>query len=270
MDQEARAEVVASDGCRLRARLAGRVDAPALLLVHPIGFSGAFWDPVADLLAPHFSLLIPDARGHGGSARGAGETSIEQLADDLLAIMEGRGVGAATVIGCSLGSATAMHFGAAHAERTTGLVLANAPARIPLPRERFDAMIAAARSGGYAELARGMLTRWLAPGAAAARPDWFADQEAAITRTDGDGFADAFAALRDSDRGDDLARIHLPLLVVTGEYDQAFDPAAAAAMARGVSDGECSVIGCAGHLAPLEQPDEFAARVHEFHDRRLG
>ncbi|MBB4858632.1 3-oxoadipate enol-lactonase [Novosphingobium chloroacetimidivorans] len=266
-DQQGRVfTVTADDDCQLSGRVCGEDDAEPLVLAHPIGFDHRFWEDAAAHLQKRFRLILPDARGHGTSSRGAGETSVEQLAADLLSILDGLDLPQAAFAGCSMGSATAMRLGAAAPERVTWLGLANAPAKIPLPRERFDAGIAASRSGGYPELARGMLSRWIAADIQESRPEWMEHTWAAMASTDGNGFADAFAALRDSDRTLDLTCLTAPALVITGEHDEAFAPQAATAMAESLADAQLAVIKGAGHLAPIEQPAAFAQVLIEFAD----
>lgn len=262
--------VAAADGCGLVGRTLGRTDGWPVILAHPIGFDGRFWRAASDRLVSRFALVTPDARGHGGSARGTSEASISRLADDVIAVMDALHVEKAGFVGCSMGGMVGMHLAAAHPERINWLVLANAPARIPLPRELFDQRIAAARSGGYPELARGMLARWISPGAEAARPDWYAARLEEMLQTEGDGFADAFAALRDYDGDADLPRISAPALIVTGAFDGGFPPDAAAGVAAKIPGGEVAVIAGTGHLAPVESPHAFSDLVIAFAGAALG
>ena len=46
---------------------------PVLLLLHGIANSSETWEPVADALAEHFTIIAPDLLGHGavGHARAA-------------------------------------------------------------------------------------------------------------------------------------------------------------------------------------------------------
>ncbi|ABQ67935.1 alpha/beta hydrolase fold [Rhizorhabdus wittichii RW1] len=256
----------AADGVSLTGYVAGAPDGPAIVLLHPIGFDGRFWRAVVDRLQDRFRLIVPDARGHGGSGRG-GETSIEQLAGDVEAILDHLGVDRAAVAGCSMGSATSMHLGAAVPDRWTWLALANAPAKIPLPRERFEEVIAAARAGRFAEIARDMLGRWVAPETRRLRPEWFTERLSDMLDTDAEGFADAFAALRDSDRRDDLGRIRAATLVITGDQDGGFSAADAESMALAVPHGRSCTVSSAAHLVPLEQPEAFASRLRDFDER---
>ncbi|MBC7938780.1 MAG: alpha/beta hydrolase [Chitinophagaceae bacterium] len=80
-------------GMRLHARTGGRPGAPALLLVHGFPQTHAMWHRVAQTLAPHFSLVLPDLRGYGDSDKPSGEAdhanySKRTMAADLHALMQ--------------------------------------------------------------------------------------------------------------------------------------------------------------------------------------
>lgn len=256
--------VSSADGCALAGSVVARSGGPPVVMAHPIGFAGRFWNPVADLLGAHFTLVIPDARGHGRSGRGEGATTIDQMAADVLTIMDALGLEQAGFVGCSMGSQVGMRLAAMSPGRLAWVVLANAPARIALPRERFDQGVAEAQAGRYAALARSMLSRWIAPDAQATRAEWFAALLQEMSETDPHGFAGAFAALRDSDRNADLAQIRAPALVIAGALDEGFSPSAAVAMAERIPAGEAAVVAGACHLSPVEAPQAFADLVLRF------
>jgi haloacetate dehalogenase len=54
-------------GLRLYARRGGRAGAPPLLLLHGFPQTHAMWHRVAQALAPHFQLVLPDLPGYGDS-----------------------------------------------------------------------------------------------------------------------------------------------------------------------------------------------------------
>lgn len=73
---------------------------PPLLLVHGFPQTSAMWHRVAQLLAPHFRLVLPDLRGYGESDKPAGKASSEgahanyakrAMAADLHALMQSLG-----------------------------------------------------------------------------------------------------------------------------------------------------------------------------------
>ena len=56
----------------LRVRTGGRPDAPPLLLLHGFPQTHVMWHRVAQRLAPHFCLVLPDLRGYGDTDKPAG------------------------------------------------------------------------------------------------------------------------------------------------------------------------------------------------------
>ena len=80
------------NGIRVHARTGGRSDAPPLLLLHGFPQTHVMWHRVAQRLAPHFRLVLPDLRGYGDSSKPAGAAdhanySKRTLAADMLALM---------------------------------------------------------------------------------------------------------------------------------------------------------------------------------------
>ena len=76
---------------------------PVLILQHGFSDNGLCWAPVAEELASQYDIIMPDARGHGLSARVARNEHIDQAAD-LAALMGALGVSQAIVAGHSMGA----------------------------------------------------------------------------------------------------------------------------------------------------------------------
>jgi haloacetate dehalogenase len=80
----------------LHVRTGGNPAAPPLLLVHGFPQTSAMWHRVAQRLAPHFRLVLPDLRGYGESDKPVGEPdhgnySKRRMAHDLHALMQSLG-----------------------------------------------------------------------------------------------------------------------------------------------------------------------------------
>jgi pimeloyl-ACP methyl ester carboxylesterase len=90
----------------------GSTDAPALIALH--GGGGSATDPVggwaglADSLAEHFHLVLPDHRGHGRTTNPAGSMTFEQLGDDVNALIEHLQLGPVHLAGISDGGVMAL------------------------------------------------------------------------------------------------------------------------------------------------------------------
>jgi haloacetate dehalogenase len=115
-------------GTRIHARIGGRADAPPLLLVHGFPQSHALWQRVAQRLAPHFRLVLPDLRGYGDSAKPPGEAdhanySKRALAQDLALLMRELGHPTYFVCGHDRGARVAHRLALDHAQAVRRLVL---------------------------------------------------------------------------------------------------------------------------------------------------
>jgi len=83
-----RHEHIDAGGLRMHVALAGPEDAPPLLLVHGWPQSWWSWRKVIPQLAERNRVIAADLRGHGWSEAPAGGYAKEQLASDLLALLD--------------------------------------------------------------------------------------------------------------------------------------------------------------------------------------
>jgi pimeloyl-ACP methyl ester carboxylesterase len=94
-----RHEYVDADGLRVHVALAGPEDAPPIMLVHGWPQNWWAWRHVIPALAERFRVIAPDLRGHGWTEAPAAGYEKEQLASDLLAVLDALGIDRATWVG---------------------------------------------------------------------------------------------------------------------------------------------------------------------------
>lgn len=94
-----------ANGIELHYRRSGG-DRPPVVLLHGLTGDGACWTPLARALESGFDVVMPDARGHGSSAWTDGYR-YEDLAADVVGLMDALGVGAPVLLGHSMGGMTA-------------------------------------------------------------------------------------------------------------------------------------------------------------------
>jgi haloacetate dehalogenase len=114
------------NGVRIFARTGGRRDGPPLLMLHGFPQTHALWHRVAQRLAPHFQLVLPDLRGYGDSSRPPGEPdhanySKRAVAQDLAALMSRLGHERFAVVGHDRGGRVAHRLALDHAQRISAL-----------------------------------------------------------------------------------------------------------------------------------------------------
>ena len=97
--------VRASDGARIHYRVTGRPGAPPILFIQGLGADKHGWDLQRLATSPWYQAVALDNRGAGLSDKPRGEYSLEQMADDAIAVLDDAGVDTAHVVGASMGGA---------------------------------------------------------------------------------------------------------------------------------------------------------------------
>jgi 3-oxoadipate enol-lactonase len=230
----------------------GPEDAPVVVLSNSLGATRAMWDPQVPALAERYRVVTYDTRGHGTSPAPAGPYTLDDLVDDVLALLDRVGAQRAHVAGLSLGGMTALRLASRAPERVHRLAVLCSSAKTE-PQGFLD-RAAAARSAGTASFAPTVASRWLTPEYAAAHPGLVAQLEAMIAGADDDGYAACAEVVGGVDLREDLGRITAPTLVVSGAEDPALPPEHQRAIAAGIPGAELLTLSPGAHLANLEQP----------------
>ncbi len=108
------------DATTIRLQRAG--SGPCVIFLHGLGATCRMWDGLSGLTAS-FELVSYDLPGHGETAAPGHPYEIEDLSDQLDAVMRAAGIARAHIAGSSIGGMVAQHFAAARPERVDRLVL---------------------------------------------------------------------------------------------------------------------------------------------------
>ncbi|MEU5220012.1 alpha/beta hydrolase [Streptomyces sp. NPDC020807] len=134
LDPEIR--TLAVNGVRLAYRVYGSESAaPPVVLVHGRGENGAGWRGIAEALAEHHRVYVPDLRGHGLSDR-TGGYGFADFRDELGGFLRALGLGGATVVAHSMGGGAAYLLAQREPDLIGRLVLEEPPAFVPLDPPR--------------------------------------------------------------------------------------------------------------------------------------
>ncbi len=90
---------------------------PPLALVPGLNGVTSFYDPFIPTLQERFTLILHDHRGAGRSSAPEIAYSIDQMRDDLLAVLDGLGIARCHVVGHSAGGAIAQALAIDYPER---------------------------------------------------------------------------------------------------------------------------------------------------------
>jgi 3-oxoadipate enol-lactonase len=108
----------------------GRRDGRPIVFVNALGCDLRIWTEVAGILAPEFSVVTYDKRGHGLSESGPDTCEMADHARDLVGLLDGVGVRRTTIVGLSIGGVIAQEFYREHPDRVAALVLCDTAAKI--------------------------------------------------------------------------------------------------------------------------------------------
>ena len=111
---------------------------PTVVMLHGLGATGALnWSHGLGVLNERFRVVALDHRGHGRGIDADGPFTLEDCADDAVALADVLGVERAIFVGYSMGGPIAQLVWHRHAERVRGLVLCATSAEFCSPAERW-------------------------------------------------------------------------------------------------------------------------------------
>ncbi len=234
-----------------------------VVLMHPIGVRAEFWLPVIAELEHQYRLIAVDARGHGESDV-SGPFKIDDLSRDAVELVRAVGRGPAVFVGCSMGGMAAQGAAILAPDVVSGVVVANTTnAR----DDQIRAMIeqrAAQSEMGMPVVLPSTLARWFNAQCQLNRPDLVLKAREWLLANDPTVHAWAWRAIRDLDFAERFKQSPAPVLCVAGTEDQSAAAASVRKMSGELKHSVYREILGAGHLAPLEEPKEFAALLREF------
>jgi len=250
---------------KLHSAVSGLANGPGLLLSNSLGTSMNMWNPLLPVLEKHFKVVRYDTRGHGQSPASAAPYSFEDLVSDAFSVMDSHGLSKASVMGCSLGSMTALGMGLGQPERVERIVCTAARADAPPPfKQSWDDRIAVLDEKGMAGLWEGSLANWLTPAFKEAQPNEVEQLKHEFLLTKPEGYRGCAAALKNLDYLKDLNKLQVPTLFVAGSEDKGAAPTTMQEMATASPNGQFYLVPDCGHIVAMNNTNSLATAVKEF------
>jgi pimeloyl-ACP methyl ester carboxylesterase len=262
----------AKDGTRLYYEEAGS-GAP-IIFIHEFAGDHRSWEPQMRFFSRYFRCIAYDARGFPPSdVPEEGERYSQAHArDDVVAVLDHLKIERAHVVGLSMGGFAALHVGISYPKRVCSLVIAGCGyGAEPDKKENFRAECEVAAASFEANWKEAAKKYALGP------------TRVQFQNKDPRGWAEFAAQLAEhSPRGqaltmrgvqmrrpslyelvDDMKRIDVPTLIVTGdEDDPCLEPGLL--MKRRIPNSGLVVLARSGHTINIEEPEAFNRALFEF------
>jgi pimeloyl-ACP methyl ester carboxylesterase len=238
----------------------------AILFVHGFPLDRWMWHhQVANLGG--FLRLAPDLPGLGETPAPPGPITVALYARQLASWLDHVGVDSVVLCGLSMGGYVAFECLRQWPERVAGLVLMDtrADADTAEGRDARDRLIADVRARGSIAAADAMMPRLVGKTTLASGPAWLAELRSRIERTPENGVVGALEAMKTRpDSSALLSAIRVPTLVLVGAEDVITPPPLAEAMAASIPGAALTIVPGAGHLPPLERPEQVTEALATF------
>ncbi|KOG31439.1 alpha/beta fold hydrolase [Streptomyces resistomycificus] len=216
------------------------------------------WDHQMAHFAPRRRVIRLDLRGHGES-RGSGARTIDDLATDVLTLLDHLKVDRFVPVGHSMGGMIAQTIALAHPERVERMVLVNSISKMTYSRGR-GLLMAASTLVPFKLFVAANIQRAFAPGHPREEIRSYIGASAATPR---EVVMTLYGAMRAFDVLDRVPEIAAPTLLVHGYHDVQLPVAQMLRMAKAYPDAVVRILD-AGHELPVEKPAELTSVLDRF------
>lgn len=234
-----------------------------MILIHGKGYSKENMDRLFQYYKDHCHVVSYDVRGHGESDKPPVFTLEDDVAD-LAALIKKMKLVKPVVIGFSMGSYITLKTAEEHPDLLSRIVLIGTKGGGETSSTQKIEQNAAAAGMSRKEIAQQIIRKVFAPQVTMADIASF-DAEISspvkLTQVQKDAIT---KSLQNFDLLSSAGNVHIPALVLTGEYDGINPPSEGKKVADALPEAKFEIIPNAGHIAFFENPDRVFELIDKF------
>ena len=262
--------VSATDGTRIHYEVTGRVGRTPVLMIQGLGASKNAWNLQRIAMATRFRIISFDNRGAGRSDKPTEPFTLEQMADDAIAVLDAAGIETAHVVGASMGGVISQIVAVKYPQRVRSLTLVCTACRNhPWRQELLQSWAKTAEEKGMIEVGK-EAAQWVMSPRSFRRLvpafTWMGPLAALRPRH---SFVSQINAILDTreDLVDQLSTITAPTMVIVGNQDILTPRGDSEEIAERIPNAELVVISGAAHGLMMEHSSTFNRILIEFLQR---
>ena len=237
-----------------------------IVFVHGHPFNHTMWKYQVPRFSQKYRLIMPDLRGYGRTDITPGRVMLDEMALDILHLLDALQIRQAIFCGLSMGGQIVLDFYRLFPEKVKALVIVDSDARgetAETHRQRLQ-KAETILEDGMKKHTDDTIHQYIAPASMANKPVYTHLYEMMST-THAEGAAAAHRGR--AERRDHLSilpAIKIPCLIVVGEEDFFTPLPIARLMSDSIPGAQLAVINGAGHLPNMEAPDAFNDTLYDF------
>jgi 3-oxoadipate enol-lactonase len=253
------------NGISVHYTLEGPASGPVITMSNSLASNLSMWEPQMPVLTSRYRVLRYDTRGHGGTEATAGPYSLDELSEDVRALLRALDITRTHFIGLSMGGMIGQIIAIKYPQMLQSLVLCDTMSRVPIEaKPMWDDRIHTAETGGMEPLVEPTLARWFTEPFRQKGSPVLDQVRTMIRSTPPRGYTGCCHAIAALNLTDHLKAITLPTLIIVGEDDPATPVAASHVIHEQIRGSELVILKSAAHLSNLEQPEAFNQALTAF------
>jgi len=240
--------------------------APPLVLIHGFAEDSSVWDHQAAYLKNNHRLIIPDLPGCGRSSPLSGDTSMEELAGTVKAVLDAEGISECILIGHSMGGYITLAFAELYPDMLKAFGLfhstsyADSEEKKAIRRKAIDFI----RKNGSAPFIRQSTPNLFSESTRKEHPDWVNTLIERYADFDPAPLISYYEAMiRRPDRSHILQQFPRPVLFIIGEQDSAIPLNISLQQSHMPRVSYIYILEHAGHMGMIEEAERSSHILEE-------
>ena len=247
--------------------LSGDQESKAIIFVHGFPFDHFMWDAQINELSKNYFCVTYDIRGLGESTVGDGQVTMESFVDDLETLIDELMLDKPILCSLSMGGYISLRAIERIQNKFSGLILCDTKSEADDNAGKLKRAVAIKQinNGDFENFIEAFVRNCFA--------ERFVKEKSAEYRMVVDrskkndplsvkGCLLAMAGRTDTT--DSLSKINLPTLVICGSEDKLSPPNVMKPMSEKIPNSKFVLIEGAGHMTPIENPQEVISAIKEF------
>jgi 3-oxoadipate enol-lactonase len=238
-----------------------------IVFIHGQPFNRSMWKYQADVFKKDYRLIIPDLRGYGQSDIPEKSTLLDELAMDIIHLLEELKIQKAIFAGLSMGGQIVFELYRLVPHIFSGMVLCDTDARPESEQGYIDRLKLSQRilDQGMKKYTHDSIQHYLHKNTFAEKKEVVVHLTKMMETTSAVGAA---AVQRGrAERRDHLpvlSNITCPVLIIVGKDDEFTPVPLAVAMHKLIKHSTLAIIEDASHMPNMEQPEKFNQQLQHF------
>ena len=239
----------------------------AILFIHGFPFDHHMWKHQVNYFRNKYTCVTYDIRGLGKSSAGGGQFTIEDLVDDLFNVISVTGVVKPVICALSMGGYVALRAVEKEENKFGGLILCDTKPESDTDAAKLNRAAGIRfinEKGGY-EYSAAFASSCFNPDSIKRLEKEYLEIVARSVKSIPIGLKGCLLAMAGrTDTTAYLSKMKIPALVLCGVEDKFAPPSVMLEMAERIKHSEFHIIKNAGHMSPVENPDEVNLYIDSF------